>query len=406
MNFFPSLPWNRGHPAPILNSFVVDASTDGSDSSSPSNPSDDLSSADTFAEINFADAFQAASPLPRVSLASTMVYKLHYNAFPISALAKMHQKQSCPVPSETVEGCVAGLLVLAQRANLTPNELTAEAMLTFLWILQSFHSQYGSDISTIVWRFTELLNPSAHEEAELQRKMLALQRQFLARLDWRIRLDNTEEIFYALQTLEATPGFAAACTHIKNEAKRLLEIKQEAQMLLARAAAAAAEAPSSVPVQFSASRILAPPRFPVVAPPVFSPPSYVTPIEATHRRFHHSSLSLLNLALDAVEEDDGYSLSDFEDIYSDLEDYEEAGSEEEEEIEALAAGATAAAAQKAKPPSLLGKRQRTPWKPEATEEEPPRRNLLSETNTNSNPTSSFEFFTAMSRPFLRAFQRR
>lgn len=411
MNFFPYLPWGRSRPAPIPDSFVVVEAEEGnnSNSRSPSKPSsEDLSSADTFPENNSFAALPAVSRLSYVPLASTLVTRLQYNRFPVAALAKIYQIQSFPVPFhyESIEGCAAGVLVLATRANLAPDELTAEAILAFLWILQSFHSQYGSEISTVSCRFTELLDLSAPEKAALQRSMIALQSQFLARLDWKIRLDNTEELKYAYKTLLLTPGFIIACSNIESKAVRFakLESKQQEQdVLLPRAGANSTSeevtpsimAPDLlVPIQFSAARILGPASFPIISSRVFPSASFVTP--AVSYRSYPSSLS---------EED--YNFSDDEDVYSDLEEYEDVEDEEEEEkYYLLAAGTADADAAPAARAPLLGKRQLKPsWENETTDE-PPRKKLIFTTKGDTRSYNSSTFFKTMLRPFPRAFSRR
>ncbi|KAG7670826.1 hypothetical protein Ndes2526B_g01415 [Nannochloris sp. 'desiccata'] len=411
MNFFHSLPWNRGHPAPILNSFVVGKAEDSNTSNSgspPSNPpSEDLSSADTFPEniINTFDALPAVSRLSYVPLASPLVARLYGNCFPIAALAKIHQRQSFPVPShyESVVGVAAAVVVLATRANLAPEELTAEAILTFLWILQSFHSQYGSDINTIIHRFTELLGLSALQKAALRKSMIALQSQFLARLDWKIRLDDTEQIHYALKTLLATPGFLAACSHIENEAVRLfrLEFKQqEIEPLLSQEVTPSIIAPYlHVPVQFSSSILVGPGSFPIISSRVFPSASFVTP--AVSHRSHPTSLFPLNLDISKIEEEEDCSLSDYEDIYSDLEECKDV---EDEEDYLLAAGTAAAAVAPQAMAPLLGKRQLKPWE-NASTEEPPRKKLIITTSNWTRGSRSSGLFEAMSRPFLRELSK-
>jgi len=419
MNFFPSLPWSRGRFEPILNSFVVDRAENGNNSNSrsplASNPSsEDLSSADIFPENDSFAALPAVSDLSYVLLASTLVARFQYNCLPIAALAEIHQQQCFHVPSlyASIEGCAAGVLVLAIRADLTPKELTAEAILTFLWIMKSFNSQYGSKISTVISGFTELLGLSEPQNAALQKSMIAFQRQFLARLDWKIRLDDTEELKYAFKILLTTPGVDATCSHIKCEAMRLsisrLESKQQVEKArLAKAGANStreAVAPSflapylHVPVQFSASRILGPASFSIVSSPILTTESFITP--AVSHRSYPSSLSPLNRDTHNIEEEEDYSLSDSEDIYSD-EIYED----EEKEEDFLAAGTAAADAALEMRAPLLRKRQRRPWGNRPAEE-PPRKKLIFTTETNSRASSSSGFFEAMRRPFLRAFQVR
>lgn len=327
---------------------------------------------------------------------------LRYYSFPKAALARIYQDQSFPVPVfECIEGCAAVVFVLAKRAHLAPEELTPEAFLTFLWILQSFEYQYGSNLSSIILKFTELLQISEARLDELQKNMLALQSQFLGRTGWKIRLDDTEEIEYALAQLAATPGFFDACLDIEKKALQILEWKnkqQLQQMLLASRNPLAGFCARNAPASF------------LRIPRVFPASAYVTPPPAARRRLHDSPFpDLDNLHSAKIDEDEEYEYSDFEDEYSDfeeLEDYEEDG----EDVN-FAAGPSAAAL----PPQLprvplLGKRQQKPWENESIQE-PPRKKLLNTVDTNQitqqQPSSaqSGNFFKSMSRPFFKAFQR-
>ncbi len=352
-----------------MNGYALETRENGnaiSSRSSPSNPSEDFS-CDTFP--------------PRVSLAWALISKLHYNAFSISAFATMHQRKSFPVPSEyeTIEGAAAAVLVLATRASLSPSELTSEAILTLLWILQSYHSQYGSDLRSVVRGYTKLLKPCSSDESSLRYEMLSLQRTFLARLDWNIRLDNTQEINYAFKTLSETPGFSEGCFHIKSEAERLLDIKNEETP------------PIHVPVQFSSSRLLnRPANLPLASPPAFPAASYVTP--TVSYRFldtPFSSSALVNY--DAAESEEEYFLSDYKDIYSDLED-------QEERFCTLAATSRGATSPLARAPHL-GKRQHEET-PATTDinQQPPRKKLLGGSGTG--------IFQAVRRSFFDAFLQR
>ena len=237
---------------------------------------------------------------------------------------------------------------------------------------------------------------------KLQKNMLALQSQFLARTGWKIRLDDTEELEYALGELAATPGFFDACLDIKKKALQIMEWKNKQQLqqiILASRNPLAAFCPRNAPASF--------PRI----PRVFPASAYVTPRPAATRRLQDSpfpDLHFNNLGISGINGDEEYEYSNFEDEYSNLEDFNDYYEEEEDEDISFSAGPSAAAAA-ALPPQmprapLLGKRQQKPWGNESLQE-PPRKKLLNTQQQQPSSAQSGNFFKSMSRPFFKAFQR-
>ena len=111
----------------------------------------------------------------------------------------------------------SGVLALARRANLYDDELTDEAILTLLWILESFDSQYRSCLTSILERYTWSFRSKEFVAQSLRRSMLDLQGQFLQRCGWQVNID-ADDVRAALLDLRETPGFFERCRSIEEKA--------------------------------------------------------------------------------------------------------------------------------------------------------------------------------------------
>lgn len=109
------------------------------------------------------------------------------------------------------------MLALARRANLYHSELTEEAVLTLLWILESWDSQYESSLTAVLQRYTALLHEKEAISRALRPSLLDLQTSFLHRCDWQVRIDE-DDMCSALADLRAVPEFLERCRNIEAEA--------------------------------------------------------------------------------------------------------------------------------------------------------------------------------------------
>ena len=144
-----------------------------------------------------------------------------------SALVNMCHEDSFPIASEayrSVEGVVGGVLTLARRAHLSPEEITEECFLTLLWQLHLFDSQYETWLSNIVARFTAYHPRPAAAAAALKPAMLALQVPLLERCDWNLRVDDDAGFGVEMSALEKDQNFLPLCRRIKHEAVRLAAV--------------------------------------------------------------------------------------------------------------------------------------------------------------------------------------
>ncbi|KAI7837929.1 hypothetical protein COHA_008235 [Chlorella ohadii] len=128
----------------------------------------------------------------------------------LSALCSLERQRLHPLGADdedffdSIEGTCAGLLVLCRRARIGCEELSAELLLTLLWLMESCESQYRNELSICLKSYLRF-HPGAYYMREgLRRRMVALQAQVLGCCGWRVLLLDCSPVLAstALQVLE------------------------------------------------------------------------------------------------------------------------------------------------------------------------------------------------------------
>ncbi|GAB4817380.1 hypothetical protein N2152v2_004426 [Parachlorella kessleri] len=155
-------------------------------------------------------------------------YALRESSLLTSALTLIEERDIHPVGAgkyQCTEYTLAGMYGLAKRAQLTHEELDEEILLTLLWILEAWSSQYRGFLDDVLEDYLAkdpwLCSSTKEEKLALQRRMARIQLHVLKRCDWRMGLDDARDLRPALAVLTSHPDFSSYCLLIECEASRL-----------------------------------------------------------------------------------------------------------------------------------------------------------------------------------------
>jgi hypothetical protein len=136
----------------------------------------------------------------------------------------------------TVQVTLCALFVLVSRAGVTATELTPEWLLTTLWVLDSYNSQYMQDLSTCLKQYlhgytssrtgssSSILSGEASPEektfvVELKKVLPKMQMQLLKRCDWYVSVHENRDLKPAGDVLSATQEFWPLCMKVVRKSR-------------------------------------------------------------------------------------------------------------------------------------------------------------------------------------------
>jgi len=119
----------------------------------------------------------------------------------------------------TVQVTLCAMYVLVNRAGLAATELTPEWLLTALWLLDSYNSQYMQDLSICLkqylYGYKGVDEDSTGElTGQLKKVMPKMQIHLLERCDWYVSLHETRDLKPAGDELAAVQEFWPVCMKV------------------------------------------------------------------------------------------------------------------------------------------------------------------------------------------------